>query len=132
MKKLTAEQIEMNWQTLIDLIEKYISEDRKENLLKFYEDFKERMMFAPASGKGAYHNAMPGGYVLATTSVAITSLSALLIILAVIPQNTWSSTDEKFEYKGEVLSASNTDVEIIRKTIAEGLDWKTSQFLQRE
>ena len=63
MKKLTAEQIEMNWQTLIDLIEKYISDDRKENLLKFYEDFKERMMFAPASGKGAYHNAMPGGYV---------------------------------------------------------------------
>jgi len=63
MKKLTAEQIEMNWQTLIDLIEKYISEDRKENLLKFYEDFKDRMMFAPASGKGAYHNAMPGGYV---------------------------------------------------------------------
>ena len=63
MKKLTAEQLEMNWQTLIDLIEKYISEDRKENLLKFYGDFKERMMFAPASGKGAYHNAMPGGYV---------------------------------------------------------------------
>ena len=63
MKKLTAEQIETNWQTLIDLIEKYISEDRKENLLKFYEDFKDRMMFAPASGKGHYHNAMPGGYV---------------------------------------------------------------------
>ena len=63
MKKLTAEQLETNWQTLIDLIEKYISDDRKENLLKFYEDFKERMMFAPASGKGAYHNAMPGGYV---------------------------------------------------------------------
>ena len=26
MKKLTAEQIEMNWQTLIDLIEKYIGD----------------------------------------------------------------------------------------------------------
>jgi hypothetical protein len=63
MKKLTAEQLEMNWQTLIDIIEKYIGEDRKENLLKFYGDFKERMMFAPASGKGSYHNAMPGGYV---------------------------------------------------------------------
>ena len=63
MKKLTAEQIEMNWQTLLDIIEKYISEDRKENLLKFYEDFKDRMMFAPASGKGHFHNAMPGGYV---------------------------------------------------------------------
>jgi len=63
MKKLTAEQIEMNWQTLIDIVEKYVGDDRKENLLKFYEDFKDRMMFAPASGKGHYHNAMPGGYV---------------------------------------------------------------------
>ena len=63
MKKLTAEQLEMNWQTLMDIIEKYISDDRKENLLKFYKDFKDRMMFAPASGKGHYHNAMPGGYV---------------------------------------------------------------------
>ena len=63
MKKLTAEQIQMNWETLMDIIEKHISDDRKENLLKFYDDFKDRMMFAPASGKAAFHNAMPGGYV---------------------------------------------------------------------
>jgi len=63
MKKLTAEQIQMNWETLMDVINKHISEDRQENLLKFYDDFKDRMMFAPASGKAAFHNAMPGGYV---------------------------------------------------------------------
>ena len=63
MKKLTAEQIQMNWETLIDIINKHISGDRKENLLKMYDDFKERMMFAPASAKAAFHNAMPGGYV---------------------------------------------------------------------
>ena len=63
MKKLTAEQIEMNWQKLIDTIEGFISDDRKENLLKMYKDFEERMMFAPASAKGHFHNAMPGGYV---------------------------------------------------------------------
>ena len=63
MKKLTAEQIQINWETLMDIIEKHISEDRKENLMKFYEDFKDRMMFAPASAKGDFHNAMPGGYV---------------------------------------------------------------------
>jgi len=63
MKKLTAEQIEMNWQKLIDTIEGFISDDRKENLLKMYDDFKERMMFAPASAKGHFHNAMPAGYV---------------------------------------------------------------------
>ena len=63
MKKLTAEQIQMNWESLIDIINKHIGEDRKENLMKFYDDFKDRMMFAPASAKDAFHNAMPGGYV---------------------------------------------------------------------
>ena len=63
MKKLTAEQIQMNWETLMDIINKHISEDRKENLIKMYDDFKDRMMFAPASAKAAFHNAMPGGYV---------------------------------------------------------------------
>ena len=63
MKQLSAEQIQDNWKKLIDTIEGFISDDRKENLLKMYEDFKERMMFAPASAKGDYHNAMPGGYV---------------------------------------------------------------------
>ena len=29
MKKLTAEQIQMNWETLMDIIETHISEDRK-------------------------------------------------------------------------------------------------------
>jgi len=63
MKKLTAEEIQTNWDILIGTIEDYISDDRKPQLLKFYEDFKDRMMFAPASAKGHYHNAMPGGYV---------------------------------------------------------------------
>ena len=63
MKKLSAEQIQDNWTKLIDTIEDFISDDRKENLLKFYDDFKDRMMFAPASAKGHFHNAMPGGYV---------------------------------------------------------------------
>jgi len=63
MRKLSAEQIQNNWTKLIDTIEGFISDDRKENLLKFYDDFKERMMFAPASGREHFHNAMPGGYV---------------------------------------------------------------------
>jgi len=63
MKKLSAEQIQINWETLMDVINKHIGDDRKENLMKFYDDFKERMMFAPASAKGHFHNAMPGGYV---------------------------------------------------------------------
>ena len=63
MKKLTAEQIQTNWNTLIEIIDSYIGDDRRDNLLKMYDDFKDRMMFAPASAKAAFHNAMPGGYV---------------------------------------------------------------------
>ena len=61
--KLNAEQIQENWDKLIFIIEDTFSGERKEGLLKFYENFKERMMFAPASGKEHYHNAFPGGYV---------------------------------------------------------------------
>ena len=63
MKKLSAEQIQDNWKKLIDTIEGFISDDRKENLLKMYDYFKDRMMFAPASGREHFHNPMPGGYV---------------------------------------------------------------------
>ena len=63
MRKLTAEEIQNNWKKLMDTIEGFISDDRKENLLKMYDYFQDRMMLAPASAKGHFHNAMPGGYV---------------------------------------------------------------------
>ena len=94
MKKLTAEQIETNWQTLMDIIEKYIGDDRKENLLKFYEDFKDRMMFAPASGKGHYHNAMPGGYVEHILHI---------IDMARDVKDTWYNHDAKINFTDEEL-----------------------------
>ena len=63
MRKLSAEQIQTNWASLITIINKYVGEDRRDNLLKMYEHFQERMMMAPASGREHFHNAMPGGYV---------------------------------------------------------------------
>ena len=35
----TAEQIQGNWNELMNYIEKYISEPRKENLIQFYKTF---------------------------------------------------------------------------------------------
>ena len=61
--KLTPEQIETNWNKLIKIIEDTFEGDRKENLMKFYDDFKDRMMFAPASGQEHFHLCTPGGYV---------------------------------------------------------------------
>ena len=60
---LTAEQIQENWNTLISYIETYITGERKQKLIEFYEKYQERVMLMPAAHKKEYHNAFPGGYV---------------------------------------------------------------------
>jgi hypothetical protein len=60
---LTAEQIQENWDELMNYINEYISEPRKEKLLEFYSMYAERLMLMPAAHKKEYHNAFPGGYV---------------------------------------------------------------------
>jgi len=61
--KLTAEQIQGNWDTFISNIETHITGDRKQALLDFYNQYQERVMLMPAAHKKEYHNAFPGGYV---------------------------------------------------------------------
>jgi len=63
MIKLTAEQIQGNWEVLMGFIEQYISSPRKEKLLKFYKKYEDRIILTPASYKKEFHNAFPGGYV---------------------------------------------------------------------
>jgi hypothetical protein len=60
---LTAEQIQENWGQLMEYINEYISEPRKEKLLEFYSTYQERIALMPAAHKKEYHNAFPGGYV---------------------------------------------------------------------
>ena len=61
--KLTAEQIQGNWDTFISNIETHITGDRKQALLDFYNKYQERIMLMPAAHKKEYHNSFPGGYV---------------------------------------------------------------------
>ena len=63
MKELTPEQLQQNYDKLIQLVKDTFDGDKRDNLLKMYEHFKDRIIFAPASGKEHYHNAMVGGYV---------------------------------------------------------------------
>ena len=63
MKELTPEQIQENWNQLIQLINDNFSGERLEKLLEMYDYFEERMCMAPASGKEHFHNAHAGGYV---------------------------------------------------------------------
>ena len=61
--KLTAEQIQDNWNKFLSIIDEHISEPRCSELKAFYEQYAERIMLMPASHKKEYHNAFPGGYV---------------------------------------------------------------------
>ena len=61
--KLTAEQIQDNWNKFLSIIDEHISEPRCSELKSFYETYAERIMLMPASHKKEYHNAFPGGYV---------------------------------------------------------------------
>ena len=61
--KLSAEQLQEEWETLIGYINKHITGDRKEHLLNFYNKYQERLILMPAAHKKEYHNAFPGGYV---------------------------------------------------------------------
>ena len=61
--KLTAEEIEGNWNTFIGYINEHISSPRKEKLLDFYKKFEDRLVLMPAAHKKEYHNAFPGRYI---------------------------------------------------------------------
>jgi hypothetical protein len=61
--KLTAEQIQDNWNKFLSIIDVHISEPRRSNLKAFYEQYAERIMLMPASHKKESQNAFPGGYV---------------------------------------------------------------------
>jgi len=61
--KLSAEQIQTNWENFINNIKVHISGDRKDQLIKFYKKYEDRLIMMPASHKKEYHNAFPGGYI---------------------------------------------------------------------
>ncbi len=61
--KLTAKQIQSNWEVFLDNIKVHISGNRGEQLLNFYKRYEERVILMPAAHKKEYHGAFPGGYV---------------------------------------------------------------------
>jgi len=61
--KLTAEQIQENWDLFISNINTHITGERQQKLLDFYNQYQERIMLMPAAHKKEYHKAFPGGYV---------------------------------------------------------------------
>jgi hypothetical protein len=101
--KLTAEQIESNWEEFIGYIEKYISSPRKENLKNFYNKYSERIILMPASHKKEYHNAFPGGYIEHVNRVIKASLEI---------NEVWQNfhTEPNYTIEELVFSAMNHDL----------------------
>lgn len=60
---LTPDQLQENFNKLIVYIEQHITGERKEKLLKLYNDHADRIATMPASGNENYHNCFIGGYV---------------------------------------------------------------------
>lgn len=67
--KLEAEELLENWQKIINIIETEFSGERKEKLLKMYNDFKDRLLYVPASSREYYHGCFPGGYIVHVLNV---------------------------------------------------------------
>ena len=72
--KLTAEQIQANWEKFLANIEEHISGNRGEQLLNFYKRYEERVILMPSAHKKEYHGAFPGGYVAHVNRVVEGSL----------------------------------------------------------
>jgi hypothetical protein len=73
-KKLSAEEILMNWEEFIEVIKSNITGERKEKLLDFYNRHKNRIMIMPASHKKEYHSSYPGGYIVHVLGVVYAAI----------------------------------------------------------
>ena len=72
--KLTAEQIQSNWEVFLNNIKVHIPGNRGEQLINFYKRYEERVILMPAAHKKEYHGAFPGGYVAHVNRVVDGSL----------------------------------------------------------
>jgi len=74
MKKVPVEDIVKQYESLVSLVDKYVSDDtNKSNIKQMLESFAERIMSAPASGRLNYHNCFVGGFVDHTLRVQETA-----------------------------------------------------------
>ena len=103
MKELSAEQIQQNLNRFYELINKYITGDRKDKLIGFYKSLEEVLALAPASTKLDHHNCFPGGYVDHVVRVIEASL---------VFEKVWDKFGQKKNYTTEelVFSAINHDL----------------------
>jgi hypothetical protein len=65
MKSYTNQELETNYKKFLGIVDKYITGERKEKLLKMYsmDELGPNLMLSPASGNKNFHYAYEGGYI---------------------------------------------------------------------
>jgi len=90
---LTADQIKENYEVLLKGIDKYVTGNRKQQFLDFYNKLDERIALLPASHKKAYHNCFPGGYVDHVIRVITASFKLLKVWQEIGMQDTFTEEE---------------------------------------
>lgn len=103
MKKLSAEEIQLNLDKFYSYIENYVTGERAVKLKEFYKGIEETLATSPASTKLVHHNCFPGGYLDHVLRVTEASL---------IVDRLWDRFEQKKTYTIEelVFSALNHDL----------------------
>lgn len=109
--KLTAEQIQNNWNEFLSYIEQYISSPRKEKLLAFYKKYEDRLILMPASHKPQYHNCFPGGYIDHVNRVVKGALELHKVWTSMGVHNTYSVEELVFSAINHDLGKLGTETE---------------------
>ena len=119
--QLTPEQVSNNWETLLKIIDTYITGERKDKLKALYEDLSEKIVLAPASGKAHFHNAFQGGYVDHVIRVTRCALKSM---------NLWKEMGAEIDFTEEelVFAALNHDLGKIGDGEEEGYIPETSDW----
>jgi len=101
--KLTPEQMLSNVTKFNEYIDKYITGQRKAQLLAFYKEIERTLIESPASTKESHHNCFPGGYV--DHVLRVTELALVL-------DRVWDKFNQKKNYTLEelVFSCLNHDL----------------------
>ena len=94
MKELTAEQIQEQYDLHIKIINKYLTGDRKDQVLKMIESYGDTYVLSPASGKTWYHGAYPGGYLVHVNNV---------VRFAIMEMNLYKKAGGKVDFTEEEL-----------------------------
>ena len=121
---MEAEQIKKNWEKHLAIVDKFVGEERKDQVLQMLEELEDKMVLAPASGKSHFHNAFPGGYIDHVNRVVYCSLKT---------KQLWEDMGANINFTEEelVFSALFHDLGKVGDGEVEGYIRQTDQWRQK-